>query len=134
MPSFWTVTIIVLLGVEARCSVLTRIWTAMVIVILALVSSESYRTNTSVTVYQVVTFSSVFARIRSTIVDISGAVPTCISWLASTVIVVDQINASCSVLTLSNAVVDVLIAVFFPSILLCTYRHNRPPNLYKKMR
>lgn len=111
LPLFRAVAVVVGLRVEARRRVAARIWTAVVPVDLALVAGEADRAHALVRVHQVATLAAVLARLGRALLDVDFAVLARIAGGAAAVVVVHQVNAERAVLTLADAVVDVLRAV-----------------------
>lgn len=83
----------------------------MVTVDLTLVAGETDRTHTLVCVHQVPTFAAVLARLGRAFIDVDVAVFTGVAGGAAAVVVVHQVDAKRAVLTLTDAVVDVLRAI-----------------------
>lgn len=111
LPLFWTVAIVVRLRVEAWRGISAWIRAAVIPVDLALISGETDWTHALVRVHQVSAFSAVLARLRGALVDVHVAILARVSRGTAAVIVVDQVDAQRSVLTLTDAVVDVLRAI-----------------------
>jgi len=111
LPLRRAVAVVLGLRVEAGCRVVAGIRAAMVAIDLALVAGEAHRTHALVRVHQVAAFAAVLARFRRALVDVDVAVLAGIASGAAAVIIVHQVDAERAVLTLADAVVDVLRAV-----------------------
>lgn len=112
LPSLGAVAVVIALRVETGRAVFARIGRAVVVVALALISGKSHGTYASVAVYEIVAFAAIFARIRCAIVDVRVTISTRVSRLTGAVIVVDQIDAGGAMFALTDAIVDILIAIF----------------------
>lgn len=90
----------------------------MVLLNLALAPRKSNGTNTFVPIDLIDAVPTVFAGIAFTIVNISMAISTCVTSLTCTMVIIDEINARGTVLTLPDTIVDILIAILSrPSVL-----------------
>lgn len=69
-PSLRTMAVIVGLGIDARCPVVTRVGVTKVYVNLTLVTRVSNRTNTPVICYKVDAFASIMTWVAGTIVHV----------------------------------------------------------------
>lgn len=111
LPLYRAMTIIVGLRVEARRRVAARIRTAMIAINLALVASEAHGAYALVSVHQIPALSTVLAWLGRALVDVDVAILARVAGGAAAMIVVHQVNAKRAVLTLTNAVIDVLRAI-----------------------
>lgn len=93
----------------------------MVLLNLALASRKSDGTNAFVPIDLIDAVPTVFAGIAFTVVDISMAISTCITSLTGTMVIIDEINARGTVLTLPDTVIDILVAILpRPTVLALT--------------
>lgn len=84
----------------------------MIPIYFALITSKTDGTNAFVSVDQISTFATVLTWFRSAFVYIDVAIFSRITSGTGTMIVVDEIDAQRSVLTLTDAIVDVFRTIF----------------------
>jgi len=111
LPLCRAVTIIVGLRVETWCRIAAWIWAAMIANDLALVAGEAHGAHALISVHQIATFAAVLARLGRTLVDVNVAVLAGVAGSTATMVIVHQIDAKRAVLTLADAVVDILRAI-----------------------
>lgn len=93
LPLFRTVTIVVGLRVETGGRVSARVRAAMIPIDLALIASETNRTNALVRVYEVSAFPTVLTGFRGTLVNVHVAVLAGVASCTAAVIIVNKVDA-----------------------------------------
>lgn len=83
----------------------------MIAIDLALITGKTNGADALVSVYQVSTLSAILTWLRGTFVDVDVTILAGVTSRAATMIIVNEIDAQCTVLTLSHAIIYVLRAV-----------------------